>query len=120
MKKSDMDKVKLFVQGSADITGHATFKGKMDERYMYESVQVLPQNADKETFASVAKDKTIAAQNFKNSDLPDLRGNYLKEMISVYSKKLKPILLEGAVKKVKGEGERNAVIYLFIPEEILE
>ncbi|MEM1121962.1 MAG: hypothetical protein AAGJ18_16035, partial [Bacteroidota bacterium] len=120
MKKSDMDKVKLFVQGSADITGNATFKGKMDDSYLYESVEVLPQNADKETFANIAKSKSIALQNFRNSDLPDLRGNYLKEMISVYSKKLKPILLEGEVKQVKGEGERNAVIYLFIPAEILE
>lgn len=120
MKKGDADQVKLFVQGSADIVGQNTFKGKLDERYMYTEVQVLPSKEDKETFSPNATNKEIPRASFNNSHLPDLRGRYLKEMISVYSKKLKPIQLEGAVKDFASEGERNAIIYLFFPETLLE
>lgn len=41
-------------------------------------------------------------------------------MITIYSKKLNPILLEGPVKSVQKEGDRNAIIYLFIPERLLD
>ena len=119
MRKADEGAVKLFVQGSADISGQETFRGKLDERYFYEEVTVLPKKEDDETFFSKEVNKTIPQQGFTNSDLPDLRGNFLKEMISIYSRKLKPVLLEGAVQEVKGEKERNAVIYLFFPEEVL-
>lgn len=119
MKKADQGKVKLFIQGSADIAGHKTFRGKLDDKYLYEEVAVLSQNADKETFSNIAIEKTIPKTNFDNTHLPDLRGNYLKEMIGIYSKKMNPILLEGAVKEVEAKGERNAIIYLFIPEELL-
>jgi hypothetical protein len=44
----------------------------------------------------------------------------MKEMISVYSKKLQPVLLEGSVKKKVDKEDRNAVIYLFLPEDILK
>ena len=40
-------------------------------------------------------------------------------MIKVYSKKFDPIVLEGTVKDFKAEEERNAIIYLFIPEEVV-
>ena len=33
MKKVDQGKVQLFIQGSADIAGHKTFSGKLDERF---------------------------------------------------------------------------------------
>jgi hypothetical protein len=41
-------------------------------------------------------------------------------MISIYSKKLDPILLEGAVKQKENKEDRNAVIYLFIPEALVD
>lgn len=50
----------------------------------------------------------------------NLQIRYLKGMISVYSKKIDPIILEGAVKQFQDEEERNAIIYLFIPEQLLE
>ncbi|MEM6770739.1 MAG: hypothetical protein AAF597_09170 [Bacteroidota bacterium] len=40
-------------------------------------------------------------------------------MITIYSKKLDPILLEGSVKKQVDKLDRNAVIYLFLPESLL-
>ncbi|MEM8891573.1 MAG: hypothetical protein AAGD28_26585, partial [Bacteroidota bacterium] len=120
MKKGDADQVKLFVQGSADIVGQSTFRGKLDDRYMYTEVQVLPSKEDKESFSPNSTKKEIPESNFNNTHLPDLRGRYLKEMISVYSKKLKPIQLEGAVKDFASEGERNAIIYLFFPESLIE
>lgn len=120
LKKADKGKVKLFVQGSADIVGQNTFKGNLDNRFMYSEVKVLPQKEGSDSFESTPANKSIPATSFRNTDLPDLRGNFLKEMISIYSKKLDPILLEGKVKEVANKGDRNAVIYLFIPEELVE
>lgn len=119
-KKDDENKVILFIQGSADIVGQNTFKGKLNNDFLYTNIDVLPQKDDSESFGSNPVVKNIPIQNFTNADLPDLRGNFLKEMISVYSKKLDPVLLEGAVKTKVDKGERNAVIYLFIPEALLE
>jgi hypothetical protein len=62
----------------------------------------------------------ISAQGFRNEHLPNLRAQYLREMIRAYSKKFDPIVLEGTVKDFKDEKERNAIIYLFIPEELVE
>jgi len=118
-KKDNESKVVLFIQGSADIVGQKTFRGQLNNDFLYTNVTVLPQKDGSDSFGETAISKEIPTKDFKNSDLPDLRGNFLKEMISVYSKNLKPILLEGAVKKEVDKGERNAVIYLFIPEALL-
>ncbi|WP_099148769.1 coiled-coil domain-containing protein [Flavilitoribacter nigricans] len=119
MKKADRDQVKLFIQGSADLAGHTTFSGNLDERYLYDEVEVLPQKSDPENFSNVPTAKSIPERNFCNDHLPDLRGRYLKEMISIYSKKFDPIILEGAVKQFQDKEERNAIIYLFFPEDLL-
>jgi predicted nucleic acid-binding Zn-ribbon protein len=120
MKKIDRESVKLFVQGSADITGQNTFRGKLSDKYKYEEVTVLPQTDNSENFSNQPSQRTISASNFTNDDLPNLRGRFLKEMISIYSKKLDPILLEGAVKQKENKEDRNAVIYLFIPEALVD
>jgi len=119
MKKADQQKVKLFIQGSADIAGHKTFSGNLDEQFSYEQIQVLPQKGSDERFDNTTVAKTIPKRNFKNDHLPNLRGQYLKEMIKIYSKKFDPQVLEGKVKEFNDEEERNAIIYLFIPEELL-
>ena len=120
MKKADQSKVNLFIQGSADIVGQNTFSGKLDEQFFYEDISVLPQQEeDKERFKNTPVDKEIPEKNFRNNHLPDLRAQYLREMIKVYSKKFDPIVLEGTVKDFKAEEERNAIIYLFIPEEVV-
>ena len=119
LKKSEKGMVKLFVQGSADIVGQNTFRGKLDSKYFYDEVTVLPQNPETDGFSGTPALKSISKQSFTNTELPDLRGNFLKEMISIYSKKLEPILLEGSVKEAANKGDRNAVIYLFIPEELV-
>ncbi len=120
MRKADHDGIKLFVQGSADITGQTTFKGNLSEKFLYEEVTVLPMKGNSDRFESEAKALTIPANGFTNDDLPNLRGNFLREMISIYSRKLQPILLEGAVTEKVDIEDRNAVIYLFIPEYLVE
>lgn len=120
LKKSDRDKILVFIQGSADIAGHKTFRGNLDKKYFYDEVTVLPHDEDEDHFSNTSADKEIPEKGFKNTDLPNLRGQYLKEMIRIYSKKIDPILLEGKVKKENDEEERNAVIYLFIPDELVE
>ncbi|MEM1324646.1 MAG: hypothetical protein AAGI23_01770 [Bacteroidota bacterium] len=120
LKQTDQQKIKVFIQGSADLAGQSTFSGQLDDNYVYSAVDVLPYNTDTDRFGAKATQKTISKTRFTNSDLPNLRGQFLKDMIRVYSKKIDPILLEGTVKKVVEEGERNAVIYLFVPEELLK
>ena len=119
LKKADESKVIVFIQGSADITGDKTFTGKLDDRFLFQKISVLPQKNEPERFSGQAVEKETPMQNFKNNHLPNLRAQYLKEMISVYSKKLDPVLLDGVVKKYVSKEERNAVIYLFFPEELL-
>ncbi|MEM9819673.1 MAG: hypothetical protein AAF985_01320 [Bacteroidota bacterium] len=120
MKKSDRSKIQLFVQGSADIVGQQTFRGKLDQNYYYEAVTVLPVDGEGEGFLSDPSTLEIPVKGFRNTDLPNLRGNFLREMIGIYSKKLQPVLLEGQVKDVANKDDRNAVIYLFIPETLVE
>ena len=98
MKKADQMKIKLFIQGSADIVGDATFSGKLSDQFFFEDVSVLPQQSDQERFLNEPVSKEIPEINFRNKHLPDLRARYLKEMISVYSKKFDPIILEGIAK----------------------
>ncbi|WP_373552326.1 hypothetical protein [Haliscomenobacter sp.] len=119
LKKADESKVIVFIQGSADITGDKTFTGKLDDRFPFQKISVLPQKNEPERFSGQAVEKETPMQNFKNNHLPNLRAQYLKEMISVYSKKIDPVLLDGVVKKYVSKEERNAVIYLFFPEELL-
>ena len=107
-------------RASADIAGHKTFKGNLDQKYFYEEVTALPYDEDEDRFGNAAKNLSVPEKGFTNDDLPNLRGNYLREMIRIYSKKLDPILLEGQVKEENDEKERNAIIYLFIPEEMVE
>lgn len=118
-KKGAEGQVKVFIQGSADNLGNNSFKGKMDERYQFTEVKVLPQNSDGETFSGQPTVKLIPPSSFRNNHLPDLRGQYLKNMIAQYTEKFNPILLEGTVTSNQGEEERNAVIYLFFPDELL-
>ncbi|MCB0663324.1 MAG: hypothetical protein KDC24_11335, partial [Saprospiraceae bacterium] len=120
LKKSDQEKVKLFIQGSADISGHSTFSGKLNDQFHYGDISVLPSlEDDPERFQNSPVVKEIPDRKFRNEHLPNLRAQYLKEMILAYSKKFDPVVLEGAVKDFKDEDERNAIIYLFIPEELV-
>jgi hypothetical protein len=119
IRKNDRDGVKLFVQGSADISGAASFRGDLDESYYYDELSLLPMKGS-ENFGGEEEGRTIPERRFTNDHLPNLRGQFMKEMISVYSKRLSPILLEGSVKKQVDKEDRNAVIYLFLPEEILK
>lgn len=120
LRKAERDGIKLFVQGSADITGQKTFKGNLDGKFMYDRFSVLPIKGDSDRFESEAEEVTISTKGFGNEDLPNLRGNFLREMISIYSRKLEPILLEGSVTDEVDKDDRNAVIYLFIPESLVD
>ncbi|MCB0615283.1 MAG: hypothetical protein KDC75_18325, partial [Phaeodactylibacter sp.] len=53
------------------------------------------------------------------AELPNLRARYLKEILGAYTDKFEPIVLEGVVQETLDEEKRNAVIYLFFPEELL-
>ncbi len=119
IKKDDRAGVKLFVQGSADISGANSFRGNLDESFYYDELNLLPLKGS-ENFGGNEENRTVREKGFTNEDLPNLRGRFMQEMIGFYSKKLSPILLEGSVKKQVDKEDRNAVIYLFLPESLLE
>ncbi|GJM35852.1 MAG: hypothetical protein DHS20C18_48530 [Saprospiraceae bacterium] len=119
LKNSEAGQVKLFVQGSADAVGSETFRGRMDSRYDYGIVDILPKLEEGERFAGMPEQIEIPASNFRNSHLPDLRASYLKEIISTYTDKFDPVLLEGVVTETEDAKKRNAAIYLFFPDSIL-
>ncbi|MEM9526150.1 MAG: hypothetical protein AAGA31_06045 [Bacteroidota bacterium] len=119
IKKDQREGVKLFVQGSADISGARSFKGNLDESFYYDELTLLPLKGS-ENFGGAAESRNIPERGFTNEDLPNLRGRFMQEMIGYYSKKLDPILLEGSVKEKVDKEDRNAVIYLFLPEYLLE
>ena len=118
-KKDDAGRVKLFIQGSADMTGNETFRGRLNPKFRYEEISLLPMEEDMEHFSSISQQRAISKNSFRNEDLPNLRAQFLKDMIAEYGTKFDPIILEGVVKENVGEEDRNAVIYLFFPEEIL-
>lgn len=118
IKKKDRAGVKLFVQGSADISGANSFRGNLDESFYYDELSLLPLKGS-ENFSGNEESRTVQEKGFTNEDLPNLRGRFMQEMIGFYSKKLSPILLEGSVKKQVDKEDRNAVIYLFLPESML-
>lgn len=119
IKKDQRAGVKLFVQGSADISGANSFRGNLDESFYYDELSLLPLKGS-ENFGGTEEGRTVAERGFTNEDLPNLRGRFMQEMIGFYSKKLSPILLEGSVKKQVDVEDRNAVIYLFLPDSLLE
>lgn len=119
IKKDKRAGVKLFVQGSADISGAQSFRGNLDESFYYGELRLLPLKGS-ENFGGTEESRTVAERGFTNEDLPNLRGRFMQEMIGFYSKKLSPILLEGSVKEQVDKADRNAVIYLFLPESLLE
>ena len=82
---------------------------------------LVPGSKDKkEHFSNEPEDREISVNSFRNEDLPNLRARYLKEMIGAFTKKFDPIVLEGVVKEYESENERNAVIYLFFPEDLVD
>ncbi len=119
LKKSDEQQVKLFIQGSADISGNETFRGKLNPDYRYNEVTLLPLDEDEEHFLSEPQALDIPPNSFTNQDLPNLRAQYLKEIMGSYTEKFDPLVLEGVVQETLGEEKRNAVIYLFFPEALL-
>ncbi|MEN0047720.1 MAG: hypothetical protein AAF806_11730 [Bacteroidota bacterium] len=118
LSNNEAAQVRLFIQGSADIVGSETFRGKMNGRYLYETVELLPSN-DKRGFSNQIVSKEIPRTNFMNSDLPNLRAQYLKEIMSLYTDKFDPTLLEGIVTETEDEKKRNTSIYLFFPDDLL-
>jgi len=120
LKADERQALKLFLKGSADISGQNTFRGRLDKHFLYSEITVLPYEEETDSYRAEPQTRTIDPQGFTNADLPNLRGQFLKEMVSVYSRNLKPVLLEGSVTKVQNTEDRNAVIFLFIPEELVE
>lgn len=74
IRKSDREGVKLFVQGSADISGASSFRGNLEESFYYDELEMLPKKGS-ENFAGESVAKNVPERGFTNDDLPNLRCN---------------------------------------------
>ncbi|AEE50686.1 hypothetical protein [Haliscomenobacter hydrossis] len=109
----------LYVKGSADISGHTTFRKKIDERYGskegFTKIEYL-KALDKEYnfFTNEVQIKSIGGK-YSNSDLPLLRGKFIQYWMKQKFDGVTPIILEGGVEgKTPNPSLRNAYLYLFV------
>jgi hypothetical protein len=102
-------KYDLFVRGSAD--GQA-YTGVLEPGFEYRKISYLPSTPRGKylsNLASIAVGGTV-----KNSDLPNLRAEYLRGYISELYPVKSPLILEGAVTKKGNPAARNAELILFV------
>jgi len=107
---------KIYVSGSADITGENTFEGNLESNKMITVHKHLKNNVyQKKSF------QIEVPQTFKNKHLPILRADYMHTEILKYlasnSSKSNMEILEGRVIQKKGDAHRNASFYLYIEDE---
>lgn len=107
---------KLYIKGSADLLGNATFSDKLEGEYNGNEFHRIPY------LPSLGNDKFSRKQQvhsigsiYNNADLPFLRSAFIKEkIIQNYEGMPKPLLLEGSVEKEVGESFRNALLILYV------
>ena len=109
----------IFVKGSAD---EPPFLGTMNGNYRFSQVNYFLRNGtDSEClFRKERGVRQFQSLKYDNNDLPFLRAAFLKLKLETdYRDELKvsPQILEGWVTDRHSTSDRNAVIYLYIPNE---
>lgn len=108
-------KYKIYIKGSADITGHRSFSKDQVMDYRFDTVDFFT-NIDGrgEKYSSKSK-STPLPFNYRNSNLPNLRAIFLKTKLETHFPEFGKItILDGLVDKYPGHMYRNACIILFI------
>lgn len=112
---------KIFVKGSADISGNKSFFDYLDENYKYDKIEYYSKFSGKSRFVSDVKEQKIP-NKFYNKHLPNLRAAFIKEKIEdvFFEFEEKPIVLDGRVTLRVEEQDRNATMILFIPRDFID
>ncbi|MEQ1695285.1 MAG: hypothetical protein ABL901_05520 [Hyphomicrobiaceae bacterium] len=101
-------KFDLFVRGSADAQA---YNGQLEPGFEYRKISYLPNSRGK----YLSNPATInVAQSVKNTDLPNLRGEYLRGYLAELFPVAKVNLLEGYVTKKDNPAARNTELILFV------
>ena len=69
---------KLYIKGSADISGNKTFSAVLDPSYNYKKVFFYKKFSGKNEFISKI-DSSFVNKRFSNGDLPNLRASFIRE-----------------------------------------
>ena len=101
-------KFDLFVRGSADAQ---SYNGQLEPGFEYRKISYLPSSRGK-YLANLAT--TNVSQTVKNTDLPNLRGEYLRGFLAELFPVSKATLLEGYVTKKDNPSARNTELILFV------
>jgi len=101
-------KFDLFVRGSADAQA---YNGQLEPGFEYRKISYLPSSRGK-YLANLAT--TNVSQSVKNTDLPNLRGEYLRGYLGELFPTAKATLLEGYVTKKDNPAARNTELILYV------
>ena len=101
-------KVDLFVRGSADAQ---PYTGALEPGFEFKKVSYLPSSRGKYLAgpAVMPVDSVV-----KNTDLPNLRGEYLRAFLSQLYPSAPATILEGQVRKKESAAARNTELILFV------
>lgn len=101
-------KFDLFVRGSADAQ---SYSGQLEPGFEYRKISYLPSSRGK-YLANLAT--ANVSQSVKNTDLPNLRGEYLRGYLGELFPAVKTTLLEGIVTKKDNPAARNTELILYV------
>jgi hypothetical protein len=99
----------LFVRGSADAQA---YQGQLETGFEYRKVSYLPSVGRGKYLGNIASVPVPAI--VKNSDLPNLRGEYLRQFLGELYPTKPATLLEGQVTKKDNPAARNTELILFV------
>ncbi len=100
----------LFVRGNAD---SKPYEGRVDPAHEYKQVSYLLQNGT-DRYASQTGQTILERGVVRNSDLPNLRAAFMRDLVaSTYPVKT-PIILEGAIAPKINDRDRNVELILFV------
>jgi hypothetical protein len=102
-------KFEMFVRGSADAQAYS---GQLEPGFEYRKITYLPSVGRGKYLANAA---TVAvAGTVKNTDLPNLRGEYLRGYLAELYPTKPAVLLEGQVTKKDNPAARNTELILYV------
>jgi hypothetical protein len=116
---SSINKFKVFVKESADITGNLTFEQKLNPNYQYESIVYFKKRNNSEyQYINEQGVTRIENRTYRNRDLPNLRANFIKD---IFQEKyqindfLGEIgILDGSISQDTTFASRNVKIFLYL------
>lgn len=116
---SSMSKFKIFVKGSADITGNLTFQQPLNPKYQYKDIIYFKKRNNSEyQYINEQGKMNIENNIYRNKELPNLRANFIK---NVFQEKyqiddfLGEIgILDGSISQDTTFAGRNVKIFLYV------